>query len=175
VLRFTEIRSPDQTFANLTFHFVGTGGSGIAAIANGLAVQANGDIVVAGNQVTLSQSGSSEVNGLARFTSSGLLAPFFGMGGIVVNSVPGEQLNLVAIQQPNGNIITVGLEDNETALAISRYLAQSQRRKESRPCAVSVARTTGAGMHSGHRRRHRDGPIGPLSSAHSTKAILSPI
>jgi uncharacterized delta-60 repeat protein len=45
VLRFTETGSPDPTFNNPPFHYVGTGGSGIEALVDGLAVQSNKDIV----------------------------------------------------------------------------------------------------------------------------------
>jgi uncharacterized delta-60 repeat protein len=127
VLRFTETGAADASFANPAFHYSGTGGFGIEALVNGLAVQSNGDIVVVGNQLTFAQSGTTTVNGLARLTPNGNLDPTFGNGGTVVNSVPAgtDELSGVVIQT-NGNIITVGTAsvnggfDNELTLA--RYL-----------------------------------------------------
>jgi uncharacterized delta-60 repeat protein len=117
----------DTSFANPTFHYIGTGGSGIEAVVNGLAVQSNGDIVVVGNQTMFAQSGTTIINGLARLTPSGNLDPAFGNGGTVVNSVPaGTEELFGAVIQANGNIITVGTVsvnggfDNELTLA--RYL-----------------------------------------------------
>jgi uncharacterized delta-60 repeat protein len=124
VLRFTETGNPDPTFNNQPFHWVGSGGGEIEALVQGLAVAPNGDILVVGNQVMFSQQGTTSIDGLARLTSTGQLDPTFGEGGIVANSVPGEGLGLVAIQQPDNKIITVGAEDNGTELAISRYLAR---------------------------------------------------
>ena len=51
---------------NATVHYVGTGGSGIQAIVQGLAAEANGDIVAVGGQTTFSQTGVTIVNGLAQ-------------------------------------------------------------------------------------------------------------
>jgi NAD(P)H-hydrate repair Nnr-like enzyme with NAD(P)H-hydrate epimerase domain len=48
VLRFTETGTADPSFANPTFHYSGTGGSGVEALVHGVAVQANGDIVEVG-------------------------------------------------------------------------------------------------------------------------------
>jgi uncharacterized delta-60 repeat protein len=127
VLRFTEIGAADTSFANPAFHYIGTGGSGIEAVVNGLAVQSNGDIVVVGNQTTFAQSGTTIINGLARLTPNGNLDPAFGNGGTIVNSVPAGTDELFGVViQANGNIITVGTAsvnggfDNELTLA--RYL-----------------------------------------------------
>jgi hypothetical protein len=74
-----------------------------------MAVQSSGDIVVVGQQVTFTQSGSVTVNGLARLTPSGALDATFGNGGTVVNSVPAgaQGLKAVAIQPADGKIVTV--------------------------------------------------------------------
>jgi uncharacterized delta-60 repeat protein len=126
VLRFTSTGSEDSTFANPNFRFVGTGGSGIEAIPNGIAVQANGDIVVVGLQSTPNSSGTVTVNGLTRLTPSGSLDSTFGTGGTVTNSIPAgtEGLQGVVIQPADGKIVTVGTANNQTELTISRYLAQ---------------------------------------------------
>jgi len=126
VLRFTETGAADPTFANPTFHYTGTGGSGIEALVHGLAVDSDGDIVVVGNQVTFAQSGTVTVNGLARLAPSGTLDATFGNGGTVVNSVPAgtQELSGVIIQPTDDNIVVVGVANNTTELTISRYLAQ---------------------------------------------------
>ena len=103
----------------VTFHYVGTGGSGIEALVHGVAVGANGDIVVVGDQVTFAQSGNTIVNGIARLTPAGNLDPTFGNGGIVVNNIPAT--SAVAIQ-PDGNIVTVGFGGNNNGLTLARYL-----------------------------------------------------
>jgi uncharacterized delta-60 repeat protein len=130
VFRLTETGNPDPTFNNQPFHWMGNGGGGIEALVSGLAVESNGDILVVGNQLMFSQQGTTVINGLARLTSTGQLDSTFGKGGIVANSVPGEGLALVAIQEPENKIITVGAEDTSNQvtagaeLAISRYLSQ---------------------------------------------------
>jgi uncharacterized delta-60 repeat protein len=116
VLRFTQTGT--QVF-NSTFHYVGTGGSGIEAITNGLAVQANGNIVAVGDQITFSQSGTTTVNGLARLTPTGSLDPTFGNGGTVVNNIPASSGVVI---QPDGNIVTVGFGAANNGLTLARYL-----------------------------------------------------
>ena len=126
VLRFNETGAADTTFANPTFHYIGTGGSGIEALVNALAVQSDGDIVVVGNQITFARSGDVTVNGLARLTPNGELDPTFGSGGTVVNSVPAGtvEINGVVIQPADDKIITVGIANNDTELTLTRYLSQ---------------------------------------------------
>jgi uncharacterized delta-60 repeat protein len=123
VLSFTETGSPDPTFSNPPFHYVGSGGSGIEALVNGVAASSNGDVVVVGNQVTFTQNGTLSVPGLARLTPSGQLDTSFGNGGVVVNSVPGG-LSVVAVQPADDKIVAVGLVGNNNELTISRYLAR---------------------------------------------------
>lgn len=126
VLRFTATGSADPTFSNTPFHFVGPGGTNIEAIPTAAAVQANGDIVVVGAQYTLSRSGTTTVNGLARLTPNGSLDASFGSGGTVANSIPSgtEGLDGVVIQPADGKIVTVGVAGNGTSLTVSRYLGQ---------------------------------------------------
>jgi uncharacterized delta-60 repeat protein len=68
------------------FRFTGTGGTAVEDVPNGIAVQANGDIVVVG----LHSTPSTTVNALARLTPSGSFDSGFGTGGIVTNSVPAD-------------------------------------------------------------------------------------
>jgi uncharacterized delta-60 repeat protein len=123
VLRFIETGSVDPTFNNPPFHYVGTGGSGIEALVDGLAVESNDDVVVVGNQVMFSQSGTTSINGLARLTPSGQLDTSFGKEGIVVNSVPGG-LSAVAVQPADDKIVAVGINNGNDDLTVSRYVAQ---------------------------------------------------
>jgi hypothetical protein len=46
VLRFTSTGAADPTFPNPSFHYEGSGGSGIEAIPDGIAVAPNGDILI---------------------------------------------------------------------------------------------------------------------------------
>jgi len=122
VLRFDATGTPDSTFANPIFRFTGNGGSGVEDVPNGIAVQANGDILVVGAHSTP----SSALNGLARLTPSGSFDPTFGTNGIVTNSVPTGTGGLegVVIQPADGKIVTVGVANNLTELTLSRYLGQ---------------------------------------------------
>jgi uncharacterized delta-60 repeat protein len=123
VLRFTETGSPDPSFANMTFHYTGTGGSGIEALVDGLAVQSNGDIVVVGSQITFTQSGVVTVNGLARLTPTGSLDTTFGKNGTgtVVNNLPGSRGVVI---QSDGKFVTAGFASNNTDLTLARYLGK---------------------------------------------------
>lgn len=122
VLRFTTTGSSDSTFANPTFRFTGNGGTDVEDVLNGIAIQANGEIVVVGVHST----SSSSLNGLARLTSNGSFDATFGSNGIVTNSVPSgtEGLEGVVIQPTDGKIVTIGVANNLTELTVSRYLAQ---------------------------------------------------
>jgi len=108
--------------ANVTFHYVGSGGSGIEALVQAVAAQGN-FVVAAGDQITFAQSGTTTVNGLARLQvqSNGSLAvdPTFGNGGTVVNNLPAT--NRVVIQS-TGNIVTAGFGSN--GLTLARYLGR---------------------------------------------------
>jgi uncharacterized delta-60 repeat protein len=125
VLRFTEEGAADSTFANPDFHFAGSGGYGIESLPTAIALASNGDIVVLGEQITYAQSGETQVNGLARVTSSGDLDSTFGSGGLETNTVPstGEGFSLAAIDSQN-RIIAVGVAGNYTQIFLSRYLGQ---------------------------------------------------
>jgi uncharacterized delta-60 repeat protein len=126
VLRFKADGTEDTTFANPHFHFAGTGGSGIEAVPNGIAVQSNGDIVVVGLQSTTTQSSSVPVNGLARLTSSGALDSTFGTNGTISNGVPSgtQGLEGIVIQPADGKIVAIGIANDFTELTVSRYLGE---------------------------------------------------
>jgi uncharacterized delta-60 repeat protein len=122
VLRFTATGSADPTFANPTFRFTGNGGTAVEDVPNGIAVQGNGDIVVAGVHSTT----SAALNALARLFPNGSFDSTFGTNGIATNSVPANTGGLegVVIQPVDGKIVTVGTANNLTELTISRYLSQ---------------------------------------------------
>jgi uncharacterized delta-60 repeat protein len=120
VLRFTPTGSPDSTFADTSFHFLGSGGSGIQAVPDAVALQSNGDIVVVGGQTTFSQSGTTTINGLARLTPGGNLDTTFGNGGTVTNNLPSS--SGAVVQPGDGKIVTIG--SNSTQLVVARYLGQ---------------------------------------------------
>jgi uncharacterized delta-60 repeat protein len=86
-----------------------------------VAIQANGDIVAAGETATTA-SGPSDF-ALARYTANGTLDTTFGNGGFVStpfgNSI--ASVNTVLIQT-DGKILALGNSDNGTTLA--RYFAQ---------------------------------------------------
>jgi uncharacterized delta-60 repeat protein len=123
VQRFASTGGVSSDFFAPSFHFAGTGSS--TSAPNAIAVEPNGDIVVVGVQSTPTQTGAILVNALARLTPSGNLDSTFGTNGTVTNSVPAgtQGLEGVAIQL-DGNIVTVGIANNSTALTVSRYHGQ---------------------------------------------------
>ena len=90
--------------------------------AGAVAVQPNGQIVVAGAQYNFSTS----VFGLARADTSGSLDSSFGNDGTVLTTIQGDEGASAVLIQPNGDIVVVGYsEDNSTGLtdlALTRYL-----------------------------------------------------
>lgn len=125
VLSFASNNDASSTFASPDFHFSGSGGFGIEAMPNAMAVQSNGNIVVVGLQSTTSRTGTTIVNGLARLTANGDLDSTFGVNGTITNSVPAGTQGLFEVAiQTDGKIIAIGLANDFTALTISRYLGQ---------------------------------------------------
>ena len=109
--------------ADATFHYVGSGGSGIQAIVQAVAAQGN-FVVAAGGQTTFAQSGETTVNGLARLQvqSNGSLTldPTFGSGGTLVNNLPASSGVVI---QSTGKIVTAGFAGNGS-LTLARYLGK---------------------------------------------------
>jgi uncharacterized delta-60 repeat protein len=87
-----------------------------------VAVQSNGQIVVAGAQYNFSTS----VFGLARVNTNGSLDSGFGTKGTVLTTIQGDEGASAVLIQPNGDIVVVGYsEDNSTGvtdLALARYI-----------------------------------------------------
>ena len=122
VQRFTETGAPDPTFANPSFHFIPPGGPEIQAVVQGVAVAANGDIVVVGSQTHFTQPGPITSNGLARLTSAGALDSTFGNGGLLANVPPSDAGLSAVIVQPDGNIVTAGVGGE--GLVLRRFLGK---------------------------------------------------
>jgi uncharacterized delta-60 repeat protein len=96
--------------------------SNLEDTAGAVAVQPNGQIVVAGAQYNFSTS----VFGLARVDTNGSLDSSFGNNGTVLTTIQGDEGASAVLIQPNGDIVVVGYsEDNSTGLtdlALARYL-----------------------------------------------------
>ena len=106
---------------NVTFHYQGSGGSGIEAMVQAVAVQGN-FVAAVGDQEMFAQSGTTTLNGLARLEvqSNGSLAldTSFGNGGIVVNNLPASN---GVVFQSTGNIVTAGFTSSGN-LTLARCL-----------------------------------------------------
>jgi uncharacterized delta-60 repeat protein len=108
--RYTAAGGLDPTFGTsgiVTTHFTGYYSSGTAL---GVALQADGKIVVAGSHLT--PYGSSGFT-LARYTADGRLDPTFGTGGTVTTGSNSalDSSTTVAVQD-DGKIIVAGAEDD---------------------------------------------------------------
>ncbi len=112
VIRYNENGTLDPTF--------GKGGIVITSIhdgddnASGVAIQADGKIVVAGS----SNNGSDFDFALIRYNANGTLDPAFGTGGIVLVDIKhgDDHLSALAIQT-DGKIVVAGYSNTDLALA----------------------------------------------------------
>jgi uncharacterized delta-60 repeat protein len=117
VVRFTATGAIDSTFNSPTFDFEGEGGSGQFDTLRPVAIQSNGQVVVAGGHSN--SLGQNILFGLARFNLDGSFDSVFGNGGIVTTSISsGQGWNALLIQS-NGKIVAIG-----SGLVLARYLAQ---------------------------------------------------
>lgn len=140
VVRYNSNGSLDTTFNPGSG--VGTGGGVITGFGNSfpaggafaLAIQSNGDIVVAGEAGVSINAGQTLISSsfvLARYTSSGHLDTSFGTNGTVITTLrpgPISFISAIALQSDgkivaagNGGFSAGGFVDN---FAIARYLAQ---------------------------------------------------
>jgi len=94
--------------------------SGVEAFFQDLAIQSDGAIVAAG--------GTSPSDGVfqtlvSRYTSSGVLDPSFGTGGIVTTDFPGEKTARAVAIQTDGKIVIAGDDVNvfEPSALVARY------------------------------------------------------
>lgn len=109
VSRFSETGVADSTFNSTKFEIGGSNETQPQAIA----LQSNGDIVVAG---LTNANGTPVVGGLARLLTNGQLDTTFGTGGSL--KVPFAVAGVLV--QSDGNIVVVGNNGN---LALARYLS----------------------------------------------------
>ena len=104
IARVTAGGSSDASFGDNGFVLLNVGGA--EAAATGVAIQANGQIVVAGN----TGSGGE----IVRLNSNGSLDTSFGSGGTV--TLPSMSIAAVAVQPSNQRIVVAGAESGEFAL-----------------------------------------------------------
>lgn len=112
VARLTTSGTLDSTF--------GTSGVASAPFAStadpyGLAVQANGDVVLGGTE-----SGTPQTFALARFTTTGHLDPTFGNAGLVSGQLGGAIMAMTL--QPNGRILAAGGNATGSEFLVASYL-----------------------------------------------------
>lgn len=88
---------------------------GVRANANALAIQSNGQIVIAG----LAASGLQNQFALVRYNTDGSLDTAFGTGGIVTTSIGTSPQAFALAIQSDGNIVAAGSSD--TNIALARY------------------------------------------------------
>jgi uncharacterized delta-60 repeat protein len=115
----------DTAFFNPTFQFSGATVSAPGSVPSAVAVQPNGQIVIAGTNSAGGFSGTS-VFGLARLNATGSLDTAFGSNGVLTTSFQGHDHAVAVLIQPsNGDIIVVGQSTNSagvTDVALARYL-----------------------------------------------------
>jgi uncharacterized delta-60 repeat protein len=114
---------PDSEFGNATGTVMLTIGDGREAIADALAVQPDGKLLVAGS----ARNGGLEQLMLARFNADGSPDSGFGSGGTVMSAVgDGDDLGASAVAvQPDGSIVVAGraTDSGGTNLLVARYQA----------------------------------------------------
>jgi len=113
--RFTKAGAPDTTFNDTGVATITVGDSATSSQANGVAIQSDGKVVLAGNATSSGRS----VMAIVRLDSKGALDKTFGPnGGIVLLPVATTTAgaNAVAIG-PDGMIYVVGHGDNDFAVA----------------------------------------------------------
>jgi uncharacterized delta-60 repeat protein len=131
VIRYSATGAVDTTFSRPLFNFAGVVGCGVFDAVSGLAVQADGKIVLAGNHSVTSSS--TFENALIRLNTDGSLDSTFGSGGIVLNTTPSNTQGYSRVLiQSDGKIVAAGITAGTTNatfntvsnLTLSRYLAQ---------------------------------------------------
>ncbi|MGB8770218.1 MAG: hypothetical protein WCC92_11410, partial [Candidatus Korobacteraceae bacterium] len=139
VVRYNSNGSIDTTFN--PGNGIGSGGGAIAGFGNsfphgagfGLAIQSNGDIVVAGQAGNGNQQFTSSSFALARFTPTGQLDTTFGSNGTVITTLRQGPISFVSalVLQSDGKIVAAGNTGTAAQpgsylnnFAVARYLAQ---------------------------------------------------
>jgi uncharacterized delta-60 repeat protein len=131
VIRYTATGAVDTSFSRPLFNFTGVVGCGVSDAASGIAVQADGKIVLAGDH-SVTSTGTFE-NALIRLNTDGSLDSTFGSGGIVLNKLPSNTEGYARVLiQSDGKIVAAGITSGTTSptfntvsnLTLSRFLAQ---------------------------------------------------
>jgi uncharacterized delta-60 repeat protein len=113
----------DPGFSNPPFDFSGAGGPNESDLGQGIALQPNGQVILAGYH---SFNGSTAFTA-ARLNASGSLDTTFGSGGTVTASLVGGGQASVALIQPDGKIVIVGqgfIPGGGVNIVLIRYLGQ---------------------------------------------------
>ena len=110
--------------ASAPFDFSGATGLDTARdSANAVAVQPNGQTVVAGAHFL-----ATSPIGVARVNTNGSLDAGFGNGGVLTTTIQGDEGASALLIQPDGKIVAVGFSENNSTgvadLALVRYLGQ---------------------------------------------------
>lgn len=131
VIRYTTTGAVDSTFSRPLFNFAGVVECGVSDAISGVAVQADGKIVMAGDH-SVTPTDTVE-NALIRLNTNGSLDSTFGSGGIVLNKLPSntEEYSMVLVQS-DGKIVAAGITAAYTTptyntvsnLTLSRYLSK---------------------------------------------------
>jgi uncharacterized delta-60 repeat protein len=121
VISFNPTGSIDHTFNSPVFDY-GQEDLTFHNLAQAIAVQPNGKVVVGG----ISFNSSESVFGLARLNTNGSLDSSFGNGGVLTTRFEGSDQVSSIIIQPDGKILAIGQAfDSSTSqgnLALARYL-----------------------------------------------------
>jgi hypothetical protein len=111
VSRFSEIGTPDITFADTPFSF----GTEASNTPQALAVQSNGQVVVGGLELG---DGGPNFGGIARLDTNGELDTTFGSGGTLT-----VDNNVTALLiDKNGDILAIKVTGND-GIVVASYLA----------------------------------------------------
>ncbi len=123
VVRYQQTGVVDPSFASPAFDFSGSGAPNETDLAQGIALQPNGQVVLAGYH---SSNGSTSFT-TARLNAGGSLDTTFGPGGTVTAGLPAGGQASAALIQPDGKVVIVGqgfIAGGGVDLVLIRYLGQ---------------------------------------------------
>ena len=131
VVRYEATGTVDPNFSRPLFNFAGVKECGVADEISGVAVQANGQVLLAGYH-SVTPTNTFE-NALIRLNVDGSLDATFGSGGIVLNQLPSNAEGYTDVLiQSDGKIVAVGVTtstdtstfDAVNNVTLTRYLAE---------------------------------------------------
>ncbi|MBD5655703.1 MAG: hypothetical protein IAI50_11080 [Candidatus Eremiobacteraeota bacterium] len=119
IRRLLRNNSPDPSFAVQPFAF----GTPLRNVPLDVEIAGDGKLLVAG---AASSDRDGAAIGLARLTTGGMLDPSFGTAGRVVTQFPGSAEATALAIEPDGKIVSAGLDvvGSATSLSLARYLAK---------------------------------------------------